>query len=192
MARTKEFDREERLVKARDLFWRQGYYATSMQDIVSIMGLNPGSIYNTFGDKHELFLQCLKNYAAFKLSQYKQAADGITSPVEAIEQIILSAVEHTLDEGKSCMAVNSSFELAPTDKAVRSVIEVFSGEIQDVFKELIIKAVKRKEMNGDLDPALLANLIAANFSGFWQTYNLTRDRKLVENMAALLIDLIKR
>jgi TetR/AcrR family transcriptional regulator, transcriptional repressor for nem operon len=192
MARTKEFDKEERLIKARNLFWKQGYHATSMQEIVSTMGLNPGSIYNTYGDKHELFLQCLKNYAAFKLAQYKEAGAGIVSPLGAIEQIIMSAVENTLEEGRSCMAVNTSFELAPSDKAVRSVIEGFSGEIELVFRELIVKAIDQKELKEGIDPALLASFITANFSGFWQTYNLTRNRSLVEGMAGVLIDLLKR
>ncbi len=76
MARKKEFDPEERMEKARDLFWEKGYNATSMEDLVQTMGLNRGSIYDTYGDKHSLYLQCLGNYAAEKLKEHKEAAFG--------------------------------------------------------------------------------------------------------------------
>ncbi|MEO6684473.1 MAG: helix-turn-helix domain-containing protein, partial [Dyadobacter sp.] len=76
MARKKEFDPEERMEKARDLFWEKGYNATSMEDLVQTMGLNRGSIYDTYGDKHSLYLQCLGNYAAEKLKEHKEAASG--------------------------------------------------------------------------------------------------------------------
>lgn len=192
MARTKEFDREERLTKARDLFWRKGYHATSMQDIVSTMGLNPGSIYNTFGDKHELFLQCLRNYAGFKLSQYVEAREGFASPLKAIENIILMAVKHTLEEERACMAVNSTFELAPVDKSVRTIIADYSKEIQGIFRELLELAVQKKELKRDTEPELMAAFISSSFSGFWQTYVITRDKSLVEKLAHVLIEVIKK
>ena len=54
MSRHKEFDREDVLEKAMQVFWSQGYECTSVQDLVDAMGINRGSIYATFGDKHGL------------------------------------------------------------------------------------------------------------------------------------------
>ena len=62
MARQREFDREEVLDRALEAFWARGYEATSIQELVDCMGLQRGSLYNTFGDKHGLFVAaCVAN-----------------------------------------------------------------------------------------------------------------------------------
>src|SRR5207237_6339181 len=62
MARQKEFDRDEVLHKAMEVFWARGYEGSSIQDLVKHMGINRQSIYDTFGDKHTLFLEALDLY----------------------------------------------------------------------------------------------------------------------------------
>ena len=62
MGRHYEFNKEETLTKAMQVFWRKGYKATSMKDLIEEMGIQPGSIYNTFGDKHSLFIESIKHY----------------------------------------------------------------------------------------------------------------------------------
>ena len=62
MARHKEFEREVVLEKAMATFWRYGYEGTSVQTLVENMGINRGSIYDTFGDKRSLFLAAIQHY----------------------------------------------------------------------------------------------------------------------------------
>ena len=59
MGRSKEFEESEALQKAMELFWQQGYEKTSMSDLVEHMGVHRGSLYDTFCDKHTLFLKTL-------------------------------------------------------------------------------------------------------------------------------------
>ena len=62
MARSKQFNTEEVLEKAIRLFWKQGFHATSMEDLVSMLGINRASMYNTFGSKQALFEQAVEMY----------------------------------------------------------------------------------------------------------------------------------
>ncbi len=62
MARTKDFDEQEVLKKAVCLFWNKGYNATSMQDLVDQLGISRSSLYDTYGDKHTLYLKALEEY----------------------------------------------------------------------------------------------------------------------------------
>ena len=62
MARHKEFDRDETLQKAMEVFWSRGYEAASIEDLVKHMGINRQSLYDTFGDKHRLYLLALDRY----------------------------------------------------------------------------------------------------------------------------------
>lgn len=62
MARPKEFNPAEALDKAMHVFWRKGYEATSMEDLLTAMDINRGSLYATFGNKRELFLKAMDLY----------------------------------------------------------------------------------------------------------------------------------
>ncbi|MFV2061350.1 MAG: TetR/AcrR family transcriptional regulator, partial [Gammaproteobacteria bacterium] len=58
----KQFDQEETLSIALQVFWNKGYEATSMQDLVSSMGINRASMYQTYGNKYALFMSSLDMY----------------------------------------------------------------------------------------------------------------------------------
>jgi len=191
MARNKAFDPEERLEKARNLFWEKGFHATSMQDLVEAMQLNRASIYDTYGDKHALFLQCLANYAADKLEDYKRAAAGAGSPIQAVECIIRRAMERTLQEGMACMVVKSSFELGETDREVHAFLKKDGARLQRVFEELLVKAQAAGEINPHRDPAMLASFIVSGFSGLWQTNIVAGNKKRVRQMTDFLIEVIR-
>ena len=90
MARRKEFDRDEALHKAMEVFWSRGYEATSVGDLVEHMGINRQSLYDTFGDKHSLYLAALDRYREvegrklFELLSVQEDACSSPSPVEYI------------------------------------------------------------------------------------------------------------
>jgi TetR/AcrR family transcriptional regulator, transcriptional repressor for nem operon len=62
MARSKEFDQEKALRKAVRLFSQQGFAATSTDELMRVMAVGRQSMYDTFGDKRELFLRALETY----------------------------------------------------------------------------------------------------------------------------------
>ena len=64
MARKKEFDTEEILDRAIELFWRKGYSNTSVQDLVDYLGIDRGCLYNAFENKHAIFLAALDRYTS--------------------------------------------------------------------------------------------------------------------------------
>lgn len=192
MARNKAFAPEEKLEKARDVFWQKGYQATSMQDLVDTMGLNRGSIYDTYGDKHNLFLMCLKSYSDRVLDDYVQTMDAAKSPMKAIEKIIKRAAARTIEEGRTCMGVKSAFELASVDEAVHAILKDNTSSIVTVLKDLIRKAQKEGEISAKRDPVVLANFIVSNFTGFWQLFLVYGDAELVKQQADFLIRSIKK
>ncbi len=162
--------------KARDLFWEKGYHATSMQDLVEAMQLNRASIYDTYGDKHALYLQCLANYATDKQDDYKRSAVGAESPIQAVECIIRRAFERTMEDGKACMVVKS-FELAEGDKEVRELLKKDGVRLAKVLEELLRKAQAAGEITKERDPVMPANYILATFGGLWQTNIISGNRK---------------
>ena len=63
MAGRRQFDEQYTLGRILDVFWNQGYGATSMQDLATASGVQRGSLYNAYRDKETLFLRVFRDYA---------------------------------------------------------------------------------------------------------------------------------
>ena len=91
MARKKNFDEVEVLDKAVNLFWEKGYNATSIQDLVEGLGINRASIYDTWGDKHQLYLSALKRYrqnsSSWLLNENFDWVSPIPQPDEGLDWV---------------------------------------------------------------------------------------------------------
>src|SRR5579871_2078456 len=125
MARIKEFDTNEALDKAIDLFWDKGYNACSMQDIVEGLGLSRSSIYETFGDKRQLFLEALKKYQRAALEAMEKDINAASDVREVLKQIFGSILpgNQNCSLEKGCFMVNSAIELAPHDPEIAAIVK---------------------------------------------------------------------
>jgi TetR/AcrR family transcriptional repressor of nem operon len=190
MARNKAFDPEEKLEKARDLFCEKGYNATSMQDLVEEMQLNRASIYDTYGDKYALFQQCLQNYAKEKLHDYQLCCKK-GSPLAAVESIVRKAVQNK-KEGKTCLMVKTSFELAAMDDGIKHIVQEQARQSISVLQTLLEKAQQAKEIPAEKDPATLAEFLYASFSSLWMMDVLFNDKHMMERLADHILYSIRK
>ncbi len=102
------------------VFWRQGYGATSVQDLVEATGVQRGSLYGAFGDKHGLLLEALDAYAEQPFQRLDQLLRESEEPVDAIRQFIRLAGIDSRDmesASRGCLMGNTCAELAPHDEA---------------------------------------------------------------------------
>ncbi len=123
MARPREFDMDQVLDAAMLAFWTHGYEATSLQDLIDATGLQKGSIYKAFGDKHSLFVTVLRRYLDGMFVQVDQVAKT-HSPAETvriwIDMIQGFGQDDTLRKG--CLGCNTAVELGPHDPDVNQVL----------------------------------------------------------------------
>lgn len=192
MPRNKEFDYTEKLEAARNLFWEKGYYATSMHDIVDAMKLNRSSIYDTYGNKHDLFLKCLKDYTAFKENQYLRASIVQNKAIKALEFIIHEVAEQTLTDNKACLAVKTIFEVVPTDPEAKQLILKSGASLQAILEKTILQAQADGDIKNKTSSTIIARYILSSFSSFWSHYNLTQNKKEVMEMVDFLIEQIRK
>lgn len=92
MARLEEFDPHEKLDKAKELFGKKGYHATSMQDLVDNLQINRSSMYDTFGDKHKLFTDSLQSNITETLKDYKAIIPCGFTLMNTIKRMVFRAV----------------------------------------------------------------------------------------------------
>ncbi|UTN04158.1 TetR/AcrR family transcriptional regulator [Flavobacterium bizetiae] len=167
MARTKEFNEDQALDKAIEIFWHKGYNGTSAQDLVTHLGLSRSSLYDTFGDKQKLFAQSLQRYQKNAQKQVMELFDQSENIKETLHDIFKQAVIESLEDRitKGCFMVNSSVELAMHDEEIAKIVKNNSQIMEEVFT----KAVQKGQDSGDISKAnsakVLARFIFNNYSG---------------------------
>lgn len=191
MARNKEFDYDDKLEIVRNLFWEKGYNSTSMHDIVETMNLNRSSIYDTYGNKRDLFLKCLSNYASFKENQYLTASKMKEKAIEALEFVIRDVVDQTLTDNKSCLIVKTIFEVAPFDEEIKLLLSNRGKSLQLILEDLIIQAQKDGDIKSKRDANIIARYILSSFSTYWSHYILSNNKKEVIEMVDFMTEQIK-
>jgi TetR/AcrR family transcriptional repressor of nem operon len=163
--RPKQFDEDEALDKAISLFWNQGFGATSVQDLVDHLGINRGSLYDTFGDKRQLFLRAFERYLDQVVDEALKSLDGGGSAVTLIRKYFdaLSNAGVAYSARPGCLAVNSTVEFALNDPEIMSRVRTYFQKTEDAFCAL----VKRAQAEGELSSVQSARAIArylVNFS----------------------------
>ncbi len=138
MVRPREFDEEAALSAAIGCFWARGYEATSTRDLADAMGIGGKSLYNTFGDKHELFRRALERYME-GFDVVVSRFEGRMLPRQAIRAFFDHVVEQTLSDPdcKGCMLVNSALEVAAHDPDLRQVVAEGLAKVEAFFRRCV-------------------------------------------------------
>ncbi|MDB5058625.1 MAG: Transcriptional regulatory protein [Chloroflexi bacterium] len=166
MARIKEFDREEAVQQAMAVFWGQGYDATSTDDLLRAMGIGRQSMYDTFGDKHRLYLEALQRYQADYGAGLLENLRAATSPLTAIREILLSVANQTPSErARGCMTVNATTELAHADPEVASLVKASGMLCEALFERVVREAKQKGELSPSIDERAAGRFILATIRG---------------------------
>lgn len=187
MARIVEFNEKIAIQKAMEVFWKKGYKGASMRDLTDAMQINPSSLYNTIGDKRQLFVQCIQNYTDGRMEDAKVQATKIKSPLKAIISFINGSVNAILYSDNSCLAIKTTFELAATDKDVQAVLKKDSDFTHQFLLDLVSRAVHLKEIDQDTDVEMMTDYIVNSFSGWHESYILHQNPARIKKMARYLI-----
>ncbi|SNR33983.1 TetR/AcrR family transcriptional regulator [Flavobacterium sp. ov086] len=167
MARTKEFNEDQALDKAIEIFWHKGYNGTSAQDLVTHLGLSRSSLYDTFGDKQKLFAQSLQRYQKNAQDQIVELFDKSENIKESLRDIFKQAVIESLEDRitKGCFMVNSSVELAMHDEEIAKIVKNNSQIMEEVFTKAVQKGQDLGHISKTTDARVLARFIFNNYSG---------------------------
>jgi TetR/AcrR family transcriptional repressor of nem operon len=166
LGRPREFNTEQALEAAMQQFWRAGYEATSLQDLLDVMNLSKSSLYQTYGSKHELFLRSIDFYQQTSVSELQQSLnDSLTSKAfmkRLLEDVIAEA---TSKKKKGCLLVNTVNELSHRDKAVSKAVSNGIDNVAGVIKQAIKCGKKEGAIKSTVSTDTLVNYIVSNVSG---------------------------
>ncbi|MFF9915597.1 TetR/AcrR family transcriptional regulator [Streptomyces sp. NPDC013457] len=159
MSRPRGFDLDQTLDVALAVFWKQGYTATSAQNLVDGTGLGRGSLYNTFHSKHGLFEAALRRYDTVWTSRQVEVLEGEGSVRDRIRTVLMTVVDEESTpspERRGCLAVNSAMELAGHDEEVTALVRHIFARME----EALCAAIQRAQLDGEIDKTQDARQLA--------------------------------
>ena len=191
MPRAKEFRPEAALDAAMHLFWLKGYGATSMRDLLDGMGIGRGSFYDTFGDKHALFLAALDRFEAARVSWVDEALEG--AGMQGIDEVFRRSIESLtgFEPRRGCLLANTAVELAPHDPEVAERISRHVRRTEEAFAGALVRAGEAGEIPAESDPKVLARFLVGNLLGLRVLARAGADRRTLEDTVRVALQALR-
>jgi TetR/AcrR family transcriptional repressor of nem operon len=183
--RPKIFDDQDVIGKAAELFWRQGYEATSTEDLLTEMGIGKGSFYLAFkGGKKELYEKALGQFSDNAIARFKRELEATADPVEYIREFFRRITESPKKvHQKGCIFGNAVAELSNAEILLMKKAAHHLQELEGLFLKALLRGKQQGTLGSKTDPALLARLLLNNWNGLGITRRIYPDN---ESLSALI------
>ena len=167
MPRPKEFIPDDAIEKAMQVFWLRGYEATSMEDLLTAMDINRGSLYDTFGDKRQLFLKVMDRYCTTFVGPKFSLLDQPGPALPTLRRFIGGMIEGGLadPQRRGCLIANTVMELSPHEKEIAGTLRQALKMVEDTFFKVLARAKQQGELKRDKDPRALARFLSTMLQG---------------------------
>lgn len=189
MARTKDFDENEVLNKAIAIFWHKGYNGTSMQDLVDGLGISRSSLYDTYVDKHTLFIKALESYQKAGSAKVCAITNSGGPAKETIKKLLELVIGELLGDKmqKGCFMVNAEVEVAPHDAEVSKMVCQNDQQVEDAFYKVIKQGQESGEIANRQDARALARFTFNTIKGIRVTAKSTTDKTMFDDIIRLAL-----
>jgi AcrR family transcriptional regulator len=189
VAGVRQFDEDAVLTRALDLFWRQGFAATSMPELAAATGVQRGSLYHAYGDKQALFLLAFERYAERFLDSAKSALTQ-PDPRAAIGAFLDVAIANMTDgsPARGCLTTRTALEADSIDNNVADRLR----SLLDQLETLVTNALKDRASSPALKiaPDAAADLVVTFTRGLAVMERVYRDESRLRRTAATLVELL--
>ncbi len=142
MARLREFKPETVIDAALDLFWRKGYKACSMADVVKSSGVARYGLYQAFKDKDQLYCATLHRYKERLRERFIKPFSSQRSDYQSLVEhfdLVLEQLENGEHEG--CFAHQAAIERASKDQNVKKIVNSIFEESKDIYRLILSNAI---------------------------------------------------
>lgn len=192
MPRVKLFDQEEVLNKAMNLFWKKGFAATSVQDLVDHLGINRASLYDTFGDKEKLFNLAFEHYRTTNSKGITRFFQSQTNIKEGFVKLFEMSIDQAIQDQdrKGCFVVNTTTELIPGDEKMVKKIADNKKNFVNLFYEYLEKGKSQGQINQCIDLHAMANLLFTLYNGLKVVSKVKPDKNELSGSIYLALSLL--
>ncbi len=162
--RPRAFEPETALTQAMDVFWKDGFAATSLDDVSAATGLNRPSLYGAFGDKRALYLKAYGQYRK-RVNETFQPMFAAREPLRVkLRRIFVAALDLYLsgeDGPRGCFTVLSAASEAISDPDLHTLVGEAIEGTDRAFGRLFADAQAAGELPPAVDPHRLGRIASA-------------------------------
>ncbi|OLE60172.1 MAG: hypothetical protein AUG10_07010 [Gemmatimonadetes bacterium 13_1_20CM_2_70_10] len=170
MPRTKDFEPAEALDRALDQFWRHGYGATGLDELVHRTRASRYGLYATFGGKRDLFLEALERYSQAVMDPMIGALEDPRASAAEIRGFfdrVLGLIRRFGDR-RGCLMCNAAFELGPVDSAAARRVRRHFARVRRLLARGLANARRQGALSRDVAvPAYADHLLGAAAGAFF-------------------------
>ena len=165
MPRVKLFDENKVLSKATELFWKKGYHATSIQDLVNHLGINRGSLYDTYGGKKKLFDKAFQLYRTTNSNDVAAFFENQNEVKNGFRALFEMGINESISDKdkKGCFVVNTTTELIPGEKELLEILQ----ENKKIFERLFYNFLLKGQQSGEISKSKNIKTISHLFYTFY-------------------------
>ena len=173
-----------------NIFWSIGYEATSIQDIVKVTGLKPGSLYNLYGNKDGLFKAVLEMYADSALKEALHILNKSDNPSQNIENFLNEVVAKSISNERTngCLLVKTLLVVSHKDAKIQEYITDVFSKVETILKETLQKAIDAKQTK--VDATYFSKFIITTIYGAHDYYKSYHDRIALQETLQLLLKIL--
>ncbi|WP_084957884.1 TetR/AcrR family transcriptional regulator [Thermoactinospora rubra] len=192
MARTREFDTDAAVERAMEVFWRKGYAATSIQDLVEATGVGRGSLYAAFGSKDGLYEAALERYARQSTGRAAAALERDAPVREVLRELMLGMVDETVldPQRRGCLVTNTAVERLPADRTAGRVVGDALDALTRSIRRALCRARERGELRADADVTAMADFVVTALQGIRVQGKAGADRRRLADVVDLALSVL--
>ena len=193
MARQKEFDRDKAMESALATFRKNGFGASTTDDLRLAMGIGRQSFYDTFKGKREIYLEALRKYNSDRVLGYFEIFRKSGSPLKVLEGMLTSiSVESSKDRALSCLGVSSICEFGSSDAEVCSINGAAASSLKSALEKLLLEAKSKKEVRSSLDSKAAARYLLSVTTGIRVSARAGASPEELRSIATMAIDGLRK
>jgi len=166
MSRQKTFERNAALAAAIGAFADFGFEGTSTELLTKRMGIGRQSLYDTFGDKRQLYKEALQHYCFDSVTAIGASLQADGSPLAAIEATLLHFAERVSDKKLGgCLGLAATCEFGERDPEIAAIGNAASANLQTALEAIVRRAKALGETAPDVDPKTAALFLSSSLAG---------------------------
>ena len=193
MPRNKTYDDDLVLEKAMNVFWVHGYEGTSVRLLEKEMGINQFSMYASFKNKKNLFINVLRKYREFVIINRFQPLLQEGAGLAELEIFFKNAtiVHHGNDDRRGCLVVNTAGELGEKDPDIAKEINLYYDFIRNLFLRVLKNAIEKNEIPAQTEVERQASFLLGVMQGI-SVANKTMDKSLLSDFIDVALNQLSK
>lgn len=183
MGRPKGFSESGALEKALEVFWQRGYRGVGLTELLKEMGIARQSLYNTFGNKRQLFIKTVEHYRNTRLASALALLERDRSPIQNVKDVVRFFEQLALDkQARGCLVANSLVEVGSQDPEIRELLAQTLGLLEKGILKALRTAQRAGEFPAGRSPRAVARALTNALIGMAVSGRLGQSRSTVEDI----------